>query len=133
MEHIYIKFKVRKSASQSEDKPMNWVKKNLRKFVKTLTTIIPTANPDFDDKIDDVNEWLIEIDEETGEPKRELGVDSKGQTIAIMPFNRNYGYWTDLNLNLDDFVDDFNATRIESKEFNNRWDRFATGRTDLSR
>jgi hypothetical protein len=130
MGQIYIKFKVDKLASHSDDKPMNWLTRTLQKSVKALTTIIPKANPDFDDKIDDVDEWLIEINEETGEPERELGINNTGQTIAIMPFNQNYGYWTDLNLNLDDFLEDFNATSIESKEFNNRWDRFENGKAD---
>jgi hypothetical protein len=131
MGQIYIKFKNSKETGNSDGRPKTWLTRTFQKsLIKVLTTIIPKANPDFDDKIADVDEWLIEINEETGEPERELGINKTGQTIAIMPFNRNYGYWTDNSLNLDDFLDEFNATRIESREFNNRWDRFENGKAD---
>ncbi len=130
MGQIYIKFKVDKLATQSSDRPKTWLARTLQKSLTALTTIIPKANPDFDDKIVDVDEWLVEINEETGKPDREIGINNEGQTIAIMPFNQNYGYWTDNNLSLDDFLEQFNATRIESKEFNNRWDRYENGKAD---
>lgn len=130
MGQIYIKFKVDKLTNHSGDKPKTWLTRTLQKSLTVLTTIIPKANPDFDDKIDDVDEWFIEINEETGEPEREIGINNVGQTIAIMPFNQNYGYWTDNNFNLDDFVEKFNATQMTSKEFNNRWDRYENGKAD---
>ncbi|WP_276979490.1 hypothetical protein [Flavobacterium filum] len=130
MGQIYIKFKVNKLTTHSGDRPKAWLTRTLQKFLTALTTIIPKANPDFDDKIDDVDEWLVEINEKTGEPEREIGINNVEQTIAIMPFNQNYGYWTDNTFNLDDFVEKFNATQINSKEFNNRWDRYENGKAD---
>jgi len=125
MGQIYIKFKNKSGTNSPDDKPKTWLTKTLEKsVVRVLETIIPKANPDFEGKIGDVNEWLIEINEETEIPDREIGVDNRGQTIMIMPFGDNYGYWTDNNLKLNDFRDIFNATNIPDKEFNDRWDGF---------
>ncbi|MBK7855618.1 MAG: hypothetical protein IPJ79_12590 [Bacteroidetes bacterium] len=46
-------------------------------LVGILTTIIPKANPDFEDKIDEVQYWLVECDNETGIPEREIGLERK--------------------------------------------------------
>ena len=124
MGHIYLKFKDVKGTS-SDDKPKTWLTKTFEKSViKVLMTIIPKANPDFEDKFFDVNEWLIEINEDAETPEREIGINDLGQTIMIMPFGRNFGYWTDNNLKLNDFIEIFNATLIVDKEFNDRWDKF---------
>lgn len=130
MGQIYLKFKVDKGKSP-DDKPKTWLTNTFEEFaVKVLTKIIPKANPDFDDKIDDVNEWLLEFDEETETPEREIGINNRGQTIMIMPFGRNYGYWTDNNLKLKDFIETFNVTPVVDKEFNDRWNQFENGKGD---
>ena len=130
MGQIYLKFKDVKGTN-SDDKPKTWLTKTFEKSViKVLTTIIPKANPDFEDKIGDVDEWLIEINEETETPEREIGINNQGRTIMIMPFGRNYGYWTDNNLKLNDFIETFQATLIVDKEFNERWDKFENGNSD---
>jgi len=89
--------------------------------------IIPKANPDFEDKLQDVDEWLIEIDEEAEIANREIGINNKGQTIMIMPFGDNHGYWTDNNLKPTDFVELFHATTISENEFTERWGKFEKG------
>lgn len=129
MGQIYLRFKKDTGTKNSGDKPKTWLTKVFEKSaIKVLTTILPKANPDFEDKIDDVDEWLVEINEETATLEREIGIDNRGQTIMIMPFGKNYGYWTDNNLKLDDFVEIFKATRFADKEFNDRWDKFEKGK-----
>jgi hypothetical protein len=131
MEQIYLRFKIDTGTKKTNDKPKTWLTKAFEKSVnKVLKTILPNANPDFDDKIDDVDEWLVEINEETAMPEREIGINNNGQTIMVMPFGKNYGYWTDNNLKLDDFVELFKAKRIAGKEFNDRWDKFENERLD---
>jgi hypothetical protein len=86
-----------------------------------LTSIIPKANPDFDYKIDLVENWLVELDCETGIPEREIGIDKNGQVILKMPFKNNYGYWTDNNLLLKDFKEHFTTSEISKESFENHW------------
>ncbi len=125
MGQIYLKFNDDKVKRSSDDKPKTWLTRTVEKSVeKILTTIIPKANPDFEDKLQDVKEWLIEIDEEAEIANREIGINSKGQTIMIMPFGDNHGYWTDNNLKSTDFIEVFQATTINEKEFTDRWDKF---------
>jgi hypothetical protein len=125
MGQIYLKFNDDKARRNSDDKPKTWLTRTLEKsVVKILTTIIPKANPDFEDKLQDVKEWLIEIDEEAEIANREIGINNEGQTIMIMPFGDNHGYWTDNNLKPTDFIELFQATTINRKEFTDRWDKF---------
>lgn len=122
---IYLKFKDEKVTKISDNRPKTWVMQVFEKsVVKILTAIIPKSNPGFEEKFQYVNEWLIEIDGEEEIANREIGIDNSGQTIMIMPFKENYGYWTDNNLKSSDFIKVFQAIRITQKEFNERWDEF---------
>jgi hypothetical protein len=101
------------------------IKSSLKKaLLGFLTAIIPKANPDFEDKIDEVQNWLIECDNETGIPKREIGLDKEGRVILKMPFKSNYGYWTDNHLLLKDFYELFKATEISKEIFDWKWEMF---------
>ena len=91
---------------------------------KFLSTIIPKANPDFENEIDKINTWLIEFDA-GGIPEREIGLDKDGKVVMIMPWKDNYGYWTDNNLNLTDFMNGFTYSEIENEYFEHRWNNFA--------
>lgn len=127
MGNIYIKFKDERTRNLNL-KPKTRLRQAFEKSViKILKAITPNANPDFDDKIDEVSLWLIEINEETGDAEREIGINEEGQTILIMPFNRNFGFWTDNTYKLNDFVECFGAVHIDNKEFYFRWDRFENG------
>jgi hypothetical protein len=77
-----------------------------------LPEIVPVANPDFDEKIDLVVCWLIEFENDSYYPSREIGLDEKEQPIMIMPWRKNYGYWTDNNLVLEDFFAHFETVYI---------------------
>lgn len=118
MKNTYLKIELGESI---ESEKSNLLRTLLGKF---LSTIIPKANPDFENEIDKINTWLIEFYEE-GIPKREIGLDKDGKVVMIMPWKDNYGYWTDNNLNLTDFMNSFTYSEIENEYFEHRWNNFA--------
>ncbi|WP_299126389.1 hypothetical protein [uncultured Winogradskyella sp.] len=119
----YIQFKVPKREHNSE--PDGIIKRNIKKVViGILSSIVPKGNPDFEDKIDLVETWIVELDNETGIPEREIGMDKNGRVIIKMPFNDNYGYWTDNNLKLEDFKSHFDTSEIGRDTFENYWSLF---------
>lgn len=93
-------------------------------LAKILTSIIPKGNPDFDDKIDLVNQWIVEFEGADKIPTREIGLDKYGQIIMIMPWKNNSGFWTDNNLKLRDFETSFETHVITKDEFENFWRTF---------
>jgi len=120
MKTTYIQFDAPKNDSQFAKDRL--IKSSLKKaMVGILTKIIPKANPDFDDKIDEVQYWLVECDNETGIPEREIGLDKEGRVILKMPFKDNYGYWTDNNLLLNDFKEHFVVSEISKDSFEQNW------------
>src|SRR5690349_4870371 len=100
---IYIKFKTDEIVTTSgQPTETSWLEKNVEKLiVQILTTIIPKANPDFDSKIQNVREWILEVDEDEETPEREIGLDDKGNVMMIMPWKDNYGFWTDSSVQVD--------------------------------
>jgi len=120
MAMIYIRFE----APQRESQPLKdgGVKSLLKKaLINGLTKVIPMANPDFEDKIDNVKYWLLELEIETGIPQKEVGIDASDKVIMVMPFKNNYGYWTDNNLLLKDFKELFNTSDISKEIFEQHW------------
>jgi hypothetical protein len=89
-----------------------------------LTSFIPLANPDFEEEIDNVKQWLIEFENDNQYPNREIGLDILEHPIMIMPWRKNYGYWIDNNLLLKGFKSHFNAVEITKEEFENYWNKF---------
>jgi|GEM_PF-410677 hypothetical protein len=101
------------------------IKRSLKKaIVNALTKVLPLANPDFDNRIEDVMYWLVEFDTDSGIPQREIGIDSQGRAIMKMPHNKNYGFWTDNNLLLEDFKKHFNVSEISKNNFEETWELF---------
>jgi len=88
------------------------------------TTVIPIANPDFENKIDEVSTWLIEFEGDSYYPNREVGLDISNNPILIMPWKKNYGYWTDNNVTLEEFKSHFNSINITKEEFEKFWKMF---------
>ena len=119
MSNTYIKFKCPNSGTQKT--PDN-IGKRLIKTV--LTSILPIANPDFENKITDASFWLIEFEADSYYPNREIGLDIQGNPIMIMPWRKNYGYWTDNNLVLKDFRSHFETVDISKEEFEKAWKLF---------
>lgn len=119
MSNTYIKFRYPDSTVKKV--PEN-IGKRLVKVV--LESIAPIANPDFDKKIDMVATWLIEFENDSYYPNREVGLDSSGKTIMIMPWEKNYGYWTDNNLVIGNFRSHFETFDITREEFEKYWSSF---------
>jgi len=119
MSNTYIKF--RYPDSKVKRVPEN-IGKRLAKNV--LESIVPIANPDFEKKIDKVAFWLIEFENDSYYPNREIGLDSSGKTIMIMPWEKNYGYWTDNNLVIENFRLHFKTIDITREEFEKYWSSF---------
>ena len=118
MKNTYLKIEL---AESIESEKSNLFDTLIEKF---LSKIIPNANPDFDNQIPTTNIWLIEFDE-GGIPEREIGLDKDGKVVMIMPWKDNYGYWTDNNFNLKDFMNGFKYCKIENEYFEHRWNYFA--------
>lgn len=120
---IYLKFEAPKTEKE-EGKP-NKVKMFLvESAIGILNKIIPEANPDYDNKIDDVKTWLVEINDKDGYPNREIGIDENGFVIMTMPDDKNYGYWTDNNLKENGFKQHFKTFEIGKEMFDKLWDEF---------
>lgn len=120
METTYIQFEVPKNENQTSADGL--LKRSLKKvIIGVLTTVIPKANPDYENQIDNVKSWLVELEPDTGIPQREIGLDNKGNTILKMPYKDNYGYWTDNNLLLEDFKKHFQVNEIDRITFETKW------------
>ena len=119
MSNSYIKFKM---ANTEVQKTPDSIGKELVKEI--FTTVIPIANPDFENKIGEVRYWLIEFEGDSFFPNREIGLDSLNKPIMIMPWRKNYGYWTDNNLVMEDFRSHFSAKNISREEFEKNWKLF---------
>ncbi len=116
MDHkIYIRFDAPKpEKSLPSNGPLKKVVKNT--FTKILTMLIPKANPDFEHLLNQVDFWKIEFDKIENLIWREIGFDKDGVSIVAMPLGKNYGYWVDNHLTLDDYRH-FDSTNISVEEF----------------
>jgi hypothetical protein len=119
----YIEFEFPKSEQKAQSDGI--IKRNIKKvFGGVISAVIPKANPDFENKFNLVKKWIIEVDNETGIPQREIGMDENGRIIVKMPFKKNYGFWTDSNLVFTDFKNEFDTTKITKDTFENYWNIF---------
>lgn len=124
MKTTYIQFDAPKNNKRAFNKD-GLVKRLLGKsLISILKKIIPIANPDFYNEIDEVQYWLVEFDTETGIPEREIGLSKEGRVILKMPYKNNYGYWIDNNLLLNDFKENFIVSEISKDSFEKYWDFF---------
>ncbi|MTI29650.1 hypothetical protein [Xanthovirga aplysinae] len=120
-DRIYISFNNPKKKTSTHPKPFQKIIENA--VVKIISTIIPIANPDFDQILEKVDFWKIEFNKKKNATWREIGFDKKGNSIVAMPLGNNYGYWTDNQLALEDYKN-FNPTTITSDEFEKDWKNF---------
>lgn len=88
---------------------MSWLGKKVR------------ANPDFEDKIPYVAQWYVEYDEDLNVSEREIGLDANNKVIVKMPDERNYGFWLDTNMTIEDFKREFSIQMITEQEFDDLW------------
>jgi hypothetical protein len=118
---VYIKFNDPKGEPSPQQGRLKRTIENAA--VKILTTIIPKANPDFEHLLDKVDYWKIEFSKTQNATWREIGFAKDGVSIVAMPFEDNYGFWTDNQLTLDDY-ETFDPTLITKDEFDNDWTDF---------
>lgn len=113
---IYFKFKDKNYLKVKTDNKRSILDRFLN-FI--LSPII--ANPDYENKMNLVYEWLIEYDEKENYIEREIGLNKDGIVIMKMPFNKNYGFWLDTNMKFDDFKRQFEVEIINETEFSKKW------------
>ena|SRR5574343_864243 len=120
MEMKYIKFKLSENVTEANKSGI--VKHFFGKLIESvLRIIIPESNPTYGKFIDDVEYWLIECEIESGIPLREIGIDKNENVILKMPYKNDYGFWTDEDLLLKDFVEKFHAIEIQKNDFEKSW------------
>ena len=91
-----------------------------------LTAIIPKSNPDFDDKIQDVQQWILEVDDEEGTPQREIALDGQGNVVMIMPWKNNHGFFTDSNVRVEELAKSYEIDFVDKDYFEHLWTSFDT-------
>ena len=80
-----------------------------------------SANPNYENALPLVKEWLIEFKEDDL-PFREIGLDDKGAVVLAGPTEQDYGFWLDTNMKRPDFKgreipeSEFEAIWAESKD-----------------
>ncbi len=111
---IYLKIKDVSRVIKKE----GLIKKSIR-FL--LGIIIPKANPDYDNKINIVNYWLLEFEDKETIPNREIGLGVNEVVVVKMPYKNNYGYWVDNSLTFNDFKNSFEAVEITGEYFEEKW------------
>ena len=90
----------------------------LGKLVSPITRRI-SSNPDYEKAFPNLVEWLIEFGEDQM-PDREIGLNSQGKPVLAGPNERNYGFWLDTKMKLNDFENEV----IEKEYFESKWNEF---------
>lgn len=83
--------------------------------MKVLSGVLPLANPDFEDKYEQVIEWWLEIDDD-GVVRREIGFDSLGKPLVGAPIRENEGIFTDLGQEPQGTIQD-----VDRRQFDIAW------------
>lgn len=116
---------------------MNRISKNDKTFKaplylkilsKLFSFFVPKQNPEFENEIGNVNEWLLEFKYNDwnykNEVEREIGINDAGIAIVKMPYNKNYGFWSDEDVDYDFFIEKFKYEEISKEYFNEMWNSF---------
>ena len=80
--------------------------------MKVLSRVLPLANPDFEDKYDQVTEWWLEIDDD-GLVRREIGLDSLGKPLVGAPIGDNEGIFTELGQEPQGTIQDVDRSQFD--------------------
>ena len=119
MSNTYLRFPILKS---DYNKTPEAISERLVKEV--FNEQAPISNPDFTNILSQVAFWLIEFEDDSYYPNREIGLDANETPIVIMPWKRNYGYWTDSNVVIKDIMSNFAAQEIPKEQFIKNWKLF---------
>ena len=119
-EFCYLEFDLIYNNREEKSKLKSIIENSI---IKILGFIFPKANPDFESLYDNVKKWKIEFNISKTYTERELGFDKDGNLIVITPYKRNYGFWTDNTLSLDDY-NYFEPLKITKEEFDKDWSSF---------
>lgn len=92
-----------------------------------LSLFIPRANPTLEDNINKVHTWYIEYDTEEKYTRREIGLDENEVVVFKAPYSDNYGFWCDVDMNLDDYYRCFEPHKIPREEFDKLWKKNIIG------
>jgi hypothetical protein len=122
MEKHYVKVIMNESFTLSSGGNGNTLFRNF--ISKVASFFLPKANPDFDELIENVKVWLLEFESETDPPVREIGLDSNGDILMIMPWRNNYGFWTDNQMSYLEFKKRFQTEDVSSVDFKMAWGNF---------
>jgi hypothetical protein len=89
-------------------------------FIRLLQSVLPAANPDLERYYDDVVTWHVEIEEGTGQPLREVGLDEQQRVLVIGPWRNNHGFIVDC---CRTFVPT-EYPQISQEQFEHEWQSF---------
>ena len=106
------------SSSAATDQP-DWL---ARLGISALRRVLPAANPDFEHLYERVRTWHVEIDSQSGEPLREVGLDSAEHVVVIGPWRDNHGFIVDCNGTFDPAE----YPHVSPDQFEREWNTFQT-------
>lgn len=89
-------------------------------FIRLLQRVLPPANPDLERFYNDIVAWHVEMEEGTGQPLREVGLDSDQHVLVIGPWRDNHGFIVDCG---HTFVPE-EYLQISQEQFENEWQSF---------
>ncbi len=92
--------------------------------IKRFIEVLISSNSGYGSKADSIVYWYLEFEDEHSPPIREIGFDVFDNPIIIMPYNKDYGFWVDNNLTLNDFKIDFKVEEITRSVYENAWNDF---------
>ena len=87
-------------------------------IIKLLTFWISRASPDYETNLKYVDYWYIEVDTNSGAPQREIGFDITNRAILFAPTDKNYGLWTDSQVQIDELVKTTETSFVDKEIFN---------------
>lgn len=116
---IETKFTYIEFSDRFEQIPKKWY---WRLVVRILSVFIPKGNSKtYEQNLEKVRTWILEIDKESRCPNREIGLDENRNVVLIAPDEKDYGFWTDSNMKLQDFESKKGFKLTTQEAFNKLW------------
>jgi len=119
---LYFKFKEERTPKPETDKKQSFLGKVADASFGMIAKLIGDANPDLSEHHDKICTWYIEYDDvEYKLVVREIGVDANGNVLFFAPSKRNFGYWCDLDVDIEFYKQHFDLEEITKEEFESLW------------